>query len=472
MKNFRLLNITAVLIFIIIAFSAYGENSDNVSGATDTSGIRFNFRGADVNTVLDYLSKSAGFVIIREADVRGTVDVVSHQPLDKTEAVQLINTILNEKGYAAIRNERTLRIVSIDEAKKRNVPVKTGADPELIPSTDEIVTQIIPVRYVKASELVETLKPLISTHSTLSANESSNALVLTDTQVNIKRIVEIVRALDTSVSSISDVRVFILSYSDATEVAKMIEEIFKSEETTSGNGRSNRMERFFGRMRGGPDTSESNDADSAALQASSRVVAVADERTNSLVVSAPEDYMPVIVQLVKEIDTAAEDITGVKIFHLEYADAEEMAELITNVFADESQTTNRRNQQQGRRRFFGGPGGGPPGFQQQQDDTSERKLQETTVKAVADTRTNSVVVTASNETLKLIEVMVKELDADPAKDKKVFVYTLENADVENVAEILKGIFQEDSTSSGSTTTGDRLGRSRSTETNTSGSTRN
>jgi len=95
-----------------------------------------------------------------------------------------------------------------DEAKKRNIPVMPGSNPEAIPKTDEMVTQIIPVRYANVSQLVKDLEPLKPAYATLTANDSANALVLTDTRANVRRMVEIVNALDTSVSSVSTVRVF------------------------------------------------------------------------------------------------------------------------------------------------------------------------------------------------------------------------------------------------------------------------
>src|SRR5438093_542772 len=76
--------------------------------------LRLNFRGVPVDMVLDYLSDAAGFIIIKETDVKGKVDVWSNQPLTRDEAVDLLNTILNKNDYAAIRNGRTLTIVSKD----------------------------------------------------------------------------------------------------------------------------------------------------------------------------------------------------------------------------------------------------------------------------------------------------------------------------------------------------------------------
>ena len=427
-------------------------------------GLRLNFRGAPLDEVLDYLSKAAGFVIVREAQITATVDVWSHQPLSKDEAVNLLNTILNEKGYAAIRRDRTLTIVDRNTAKERDLPVKTGADPEIIPKTDEMVTQVVPVRYVDAVALVENLQPLIPSYSTLTANQSSNSLVITDTQANVRRLAEIIQALDTSISSIATVKVFQLQYTDATELAEVINQIFQLEESSSSNrnNRRNRMERFFGGpmgmpgMPGGGGSQDSDQNRNKALQAASKVVAVADERSNSLVVSAPEEVMPVIEKLVKEIDTAMEDLTEIRVFPLKYADATELAQTITDLYETDNSSSNNNNNRGGRggnsnrgfqRLFGGGPPGGPPGMGQSSQNQSMRRVQETTVVAVADTRTNSVVVSAASGTMTQIAKMIQSLDLNPAKKKKVFVHSVRNADVDTVADILRGTFEGENTNS-------------------------
>src|SRR5262245_6221406 len=101
--------------------------------ATPDGTLRLNFRGVPVAMVLDYLSDAAGFIIIKETEVKGKVDAWSNQPLTKDEAVDLLNTILNKNDYAAIRNGRTLTIVSKDEAKKRDIPVVPGGEAVKIP---------------------------------------------------------------------------------------------------------------------------------------------------------------------------------------------------------------------------------------------------------------------------------------------------------------------------------------------------
>lgn len=441
--------------------------------------LRLNFRDAPLEAVLDYMSKAAGFVVIMETSIDERVTVWSHQPVSRDEAVDLLNTILASKGYTAIRNERTLTIVSRDEARQRNLPVIQGGDPEQIPNNDEMVTQIIPVKYANVQQLIQNLDPLLPEYATLSANVGSNALILVDKQSNIRRVTQIIQALDTSISSISQLRVFPLNYSDATEIAKIISDIFNARSRATGSSsrggddRSRQMQEFMSRMRGGGGgpgggsrggggSSSSSDGASAALQQQALVVAVADERTNSLVVSAPEETMPIIEDLIAEIDTVAEDITEIRVFALQNGSASDMAELITEVFASDSQSQGGRggsSSQRGPSRVFGGPmammmgGGRSGGGRPSGGSTSERRLQEQTVVAVPDDRTNTVIVTAASETMPLIAQMVEQLDVDPAQTQRVYVYPLENANVEEIQEILEAMFQSSSSSRGSSRTG-------------------
>jgi len=213
-----------------------------------SEGIRMNFMDAPLDTVLEYLSKEAGFTIVREVPVEGRVDIESHHPLNQDEVVELLNTVLNTRGYAAVRSGRTLTIVRREDAAQRNIPVRMGADPEQIPATDEMVTHIIPVRYADAAKLVENLQALMAPDAVISPNESSNAIVLTDTQANIRRMVEIVKALDTSISSISAIEVFVLNFADAKETAELVTSVFEMPTQDSDRG----MPSFRGRGGGFP----------------------------------------------------------------------------------------------------------------------------------------------------------------------------------------------------------------------------
>src|SRR6266700_86179 len=209
---------------------AAGKNNSEAE-----KGLRLNFRGVPLEMVLNYLSDAAGFIIVLETKVEGKVDVWSNQPLNKEEAVNLLNTILNKNGYAAIRNGRTLTIVSQKEAKKRDIPVKKGGDAEEIPKTDQMVTQVIPVRHANAAQLTANLQPLLPEYAEMSANESANTLLITATEADVRRMTEIINALDESISGTSTLHVFPLRFADAKELATVIKDLFQPTQQQGNN---------------------------------------------------------------------------------------------------------------------------------------------------------------------------------------------------------------------------------------------
>jgi type II secretory pathway component GspD/PulD (secretin) len=170
---------------------------------------------------------------------------------------------------------------------------------------------------------------------------------------------------------------------------------------------------------------------------------VADERSNAVVVSAPEDQMPLIEELVAKIDTPVDEITELRVFRLKFADPQETADLLTSLFPDTttSQQGNRGQFRFGGGRFGGGFGGNAAGT------LSERAQKQTRVVAVPDLRTGSVVVSASHDLMEQIDQMLNQLDSDPAKKMKVFVFDLQNTDPQTVQEELQSLFPSPSSGS-------------------------
>jgi type II secretory pathway component GspD/PulD (secretin) len=442
--------------------------------AENEKGIRLNFRGAPLELVLNHLSAAAGFIIMPETDLRGKVDVWSNQPLTPQEAVDVLNTVLAKNGYTAIRNGRTLTIVSKEDAKKRDIPVIQGSNPDDIPKSEDMVTQIMPIRYINAAQLVRDLGPLIPSQASIAANEGGNAILITDTQANIHRLAEIIKALDTSVASIAQIRVFPLKFADAKALATVVKEVFQTPDTSrSSDPRAQFMARMGrGGGGGGPfggggpggmggmaamfggGGGDSGSGSSGGRPGASRVVATSDERSNSLIVAAPDELVPSIEELVKAIDTNVEDVTELRVFHLKYADPQEMSDLLSNLFPDSTGSQNSNNR--GGMVRFGGPGGmmfGGAGGNRGGSSTgqSDRLQKQTRVLAVPDMRTASVVVSASHELMQQIAGMVEQLDSDPAKKKKVFVYSVENTDPQAVEDILNNMFQTQNTRSRTST---------------------
>jgi general secretion pathway protein D len=426
------------------------EPVKRVINETD-KGMRLNFRGVPLEMVLNYFSEAAGFIIVpKVSDIRGRVDVWSEDALTKDEAVAVLNNVLARNGYAAYRVDRTLNIVNKDEMSRQPLPVKPGSDPEQIPATENMVTQIIPIKFISAEQVIKNFESLLPTSSIMTANAGANALVITDTQINIKRVAEIIKALDTPVASVSAIRVFSLKFADAKTLATVVKDLFATTDSRSGGsqqGGVNPMQQMFqsrfgggGGDRGGSSRGGSSSA-SGGRVTTPKVVASADELSNSLIVSAPEDSMTMIEDVVKQVDVPVEDITEVKVFRLKYASADETATLIKNLFPDTS-TQGGRGTSGRSGSFFGGfrPPGSSGGASGSAAGSSERLLKQNKVVAVADNRTMSVIVTASPTLMEQITGMIAQLDGDPSKQQKVFVIPVENADPAQMQQILQALF--------------------------------
>ncbi|HUB87027.1 MAG TPA: secretin N-terminal domain-containing protein [Verrucomicrobiae bacterium] len=314
--------------------------------AADTNGgqLRMNFQNAPLDEVLNYLSDAAGFIIVLDTRVSGTVSIMSAHPVTQDEAVDLLNTELNRNGYAAIRDGRTLTIVNKSDAKMRNIPVKTGNDPNAIPDNDEIATWIIPIRFVDAQQLVSDLSPFVSAQATVVANEAGNSIVVTDTQANIRHLVEIIQAVDNSAETETEVRVFRLKYANPTDVATELGSIFPSSGTSGNNaqapirfgGGGGGRGGFFARIMANGAGGGGNDAQSQRIQKATQVTAVADARLQAVIVSAPQDLMDQIAGMMTALDVPSDRDQQVYVYHLEHGDPNEVAQVLQSAFGGNS----------------------------------------------------------------------------------------------------------------------------------------
>ena len=325
-----------------------------------SEGLVLNFRNAPLDMVLDYLSQAAGFIIIKEARVSGTVNVISEQPLTKDEAVDLLNSVLNRNGYGALRNGRTLTIVSKDEIKTRGIPVVLwNGEPDSIPRTDEVITAILPVRFVEAAQLMKDLQPLISPQTAMTANESGNSIVITDTQANIHRVAEVIKAIDMGAEDVTVVKVFHLQHSNPQEMSDLLGSLFPDDSRSGATqapmqfGGFRGFGRFFGGGGGGGGPfgggqNNANAGQNARIKKRNRVIAAADLRTSALVVTAAKDLMDQIEAVVTELDSEQGNNPTVAMFRLENAEPTDALQVLQDIFNKngvQNNNSSRNNQQ-------------------------------------------------------------------------------------------------------------------------------
>jgi type II secretory pathway component GspD/PulD (secretin) len=326
------------------------------AAGTNADSLLLNFRNAPLDMVLNYLSDAAGFIIVLDTPVHGNVSVISSHPMTRDEAVDLLNSVLNKNGYAAIRDGRTLTIVDKDDAKTRDIPVKVSNDPDTIPKNAEIVTEIIPIRFVEARQLVSDLSSFVSPQATIVANEEGNSIVITDTQSNIRHLAEIIKAVDSSAEAETEIRVFRLKYANPTDVATLLGGIFPS--STSGSGTQSPIRfgggggaggggpgGFFARMMAaqGGAAGGGSGSQNQRVQKAQQVIAVADLRTSSVVVTAAKDLMAEIDDMIRELDVNSSRDQKVYVFHVDNADPQQALQVLQTMFPSTSTSSSRNS---------------------------------------------------------------------------------------------------------------------------------
>lgn len=303
------------------------------------------FRGARLGQVLDYLSAVAGYVIANPVELPTPLTLVAKQPVTPQEAVDALNTVLIAQNYAVIVRQKTLHVVPLASARQHNLPVFIGSDPARIPDTDQMVTQVMPVQFALVTDLADNLQPLLNVQSaTMAANESSNVLILTDTQAHIKRIASIIQAIDRAVGGEQAVKVFTLAHADAEKVAQIINSLYGSQSTASrGTNQGQQFGRGFNQ--GQPQGRSGNQSQTGQSGREIEVQAAADSGTNSLVVRASPETLLLLADVVMQLDrdnSARDDVLLYRVRNGKAADlAASLNELFQGIQASTSSTQTR-----------------------------------------------------------------------------------------------------------------------------------
>ena len=323
------------------------DYTPSTSSSLSTNGITFNFRNAALSDVLAYMSDAAGFTIVLNAQMNNRVTVISTHPMSKDKAVDVLNSVLNQNGLAAVRgDDDTLTIMNKNDAGRQIIPVKEGNIYTNIPKNVEIVTQIIPIRFVDAQQLVVDISPFTQTAINVVANQAGNSIIITDTQANIRHVMQIIESIDSSAQMETSVQVFPLKYANPNDVVATLSGVFPS--TTGGaqtigvggrGGGAGGFAALFGGG-GGRGGGGGGNTSQARVQKAQQVLAVADGRTQSVVVTAAKDMMPQIKDMIDQMDVASPRDGNVATIHLDNADPYEAAQVLQQMFGGNQQRNN------------------------------------------------------------------------------------------------------------------------------------
>jgi general secretion pathway protein D len=306
-----------------------------------------NLKETDIQELIEFVAEVTGTTIVVDPAVKGKVKVVSSKPVSKDELYDLFLSILEVHGYTAVRSGGVVRVIQSKDA--RSSPVSVADDGPR--GSDEYMTQVIRLDNISAAKLIPVLRPLVPQQAHMAAYAPSNAIIISDVSANIDRIKDIIQRMDRSAVQKTDI--IKLRYAVADDVVAMLDKLNKSEAKQSGGSEP-------------------------------EVLLVADSRTNSVLVSGDEMERARMSQLIKHLDTPLEQSGNVRVVYLEYAEAKEIAEVLTRVMQNINSLENA--------------------------DGKAQRSNAKTATIEADEGTNSLIITAETDEMAAIESVIHRLD--------------------------------------------------------------
>ncbi len=306
-----------------------------------------NLKETDIQELIKFVAEATGTTIVVDPSVKGKVKVVSSKPVSREELYELFLSILDVHGYTAVRSAGVIRVIQNKDARSAPVQVRDGRSGD---GSDEYVTEVIKLDNISAAKLIPVLRPLVPQQAHMAAYAPSNAIIISDLSSNIDRIRDIIQRMDSSAVQQTDI--IKLRYGVAENVVAMLDQLTKSEAKQSGG--------------------------------ESEVLLVADTRTNSVLVSGDELERARIRRLVEYLDTPLEQSGNVKVVYLEYAQASEIADVLTRVM----QNINRLDTSEG----------------------AKKPRTDNSATIEADEGTNSLIITAETDEMAAIEAVIRRLD--------------------------------------------------------------
>lgn len=151
-----------------------------------------NVRDADIRAFIADAAEVTGRTFIIDARVNGTVSVVSDRPLSRSEYFEIFLSTLRANGLVAIpANNGAYRIQPVSDSAS----VASSGNSQTAPR-DQLVTDVIRLKSIDATSASETLRPLVSSNGSLTANLAANTIIIADFADNVRRIRQLISQID------------------------------------------------------------------------------------------------------------------------------------------------------------------------------------------------------------------------------------------------------------------------------------
>jgi general secretion pathway protein D len=258
-----------------------------------------NFKNTEISEFINIVGKNLKKTIIVDPNVRGKITVRSYDLLNEVQYYQFFLNVLQVYGYSAVTmNSGIIKVIRSKDAKASNIPVVEGSPFD----GDEMITRVMPVYNVPVRELAPLLRQLNDTAGggNVVSHDASNVMMLTGRAAVVNRLVEIIERVDKAGDE--EVEIVKLKFASATELVRIIDSIDKSQ------GKANSTNKSAPRI-------------------------VADDRTNSIIVSGDIKARKRLINLIGRMDSELETSGNTRVIFLNYAKSEDLVKVLQGVSA-------------------------------------------------------------------------------------------------------------------------------------------
>ncbi len=371
--------------------------------------VTLDFQDAEITEVIGVIAQATGRNFLYDDRVRGRVTVISPEPVTADEAYRVFESILQVKGFTTVPSPGgILKIVPLRDAKENPLDTITGSRPT--ENRDLFITRLLPLRFVKAEQISETIKPLVSKEASVISYAPTNTLIITDSAANIRRLVNIIDQIDVSTYQ-EQIKLIPIRYADAAALTQQLAEIFGGE---AGSSSTPGAAGAGGRVRRARAAAQAQQQQpgipgvETVIGGGGEPRFIPDERTNAIIVIANKAVLREVERIIDLLDYQRKGSGRIHVYRLQNADAEEIAQTLSSLAGGGGggarPTTTRTNLSgiaptaaQTTGAALGGGGGTVA-------DLGDG------VRITADTPTNSLIIQANAEAFATLSEVIEALD--------------------------------------------------------------
>ena len=350
-------------------------------------------RDETVAQVLDLMQRWTGKSILRPAALPASVYTLSlPASITRDEALLALETLLNLNGIAVIQQgDKFLKVVPNLVAKAESPQLIAGSVLSLPPS-GRIASKIFTLKHANAQELVSQIASSLNT--TLASPPvyfgRNNALLITDSITNLQKIETLTMQIDRPQLDLVVTKSYVLKNAMATDMVNKLTSMLRSPATVSGG---------------------------APFRLSTGTTFLADERTNRVLLMGSADQHDFFDKLIETLDQKSNPNTKTDVIFLRHADAQQVATLVTSLVTGQttaaaragnsvrSTTLNRTPVPTTSSSSSAAAAAGAAGASQMGADEFSSNLT-----VLPDIRSNSVVVSGTNDDLRLLHELIEKVD--------------------------------------------------------------